>query len=143
MVRGEGQENENGPDGAGLVDIVSSVDISTVTGSFSAVISLPSFSGWSELVETDREPLVFRRKYAPSPRTVALGTLHPLIRPLLPTRPIIVEPTPSSPVLTLPVVVALRGIFLFFLFFKLKSSRPRLDAVEAASSPSSSESDDS
>jgi hypothetical protein len=105
-----------------------------------------SFRGCGS-TDTDRDdPLVFRRKYPPSVREVALGTLHPLRRPFrLPTLPRVVVGLPISVtvLLTLPVDVALRGIFLFFLFFRLKSSLPTLEAVDPASSASSSESDDS
>jgi hypothetical protein len=96
--------------------------------------------------ERDRDAtLVFRRVYPPSVRAVALGTLQPLSLPfVLPALPMAAEEVISATaVLKFPEFVALRGIFLFFLFLRLKSSLPTLEVVEPVSSRSSSDSDDS
>ena len=120
----------------------------------SAVV-FPGVTGWGILplsvsvcgsAENDRDAtLVFRRVYPPSVRAVALGTLQPFSLPfVLPTLPMAAEGLISATaLLTFPVVVALSGIFLFFLFLRLKSSLPTLEVVEPVSSTSSSDSDDS
>lgn len=144
-VSGEGQEKENRPDGAGLVDSpLFDVAVESATSPPSVI-----FSGISSASIHREKTLVFRREYPPSVRTVAEGTLQPVNLPFkLPgdLPPIAVVRIPVSVIVvpppTFPVDVALNGIFLFFLFFKLKSSLPTLDVVDPLSSTSSSESSD-
>jgi hypothetical protein len=97
-------------------------------------------------VDRDDTTVVFLLEYPPSVRAVALGTLQPLNLPF-PFPDLVSEEVGLTSVWTIfptfPFVVALNGIFLFFLFFELKSSRPALETVDLASSPSSSESDES
>ena len=140
--------NKNGPEGAGLED--------SGVPPFSSIFlgGVPFSTPMSPVVEEDDdcsyerdETLVFRRKYPPSVRVTALGTLHPLNLPLLKlgNLPVVLLGLPISVtvLVTFPVDVALNGIFLFFLFFKLKSSLPTLETVDPESSASSSESEDS
>ena len=140
-LSGEAQVNENGPEGAGLVGL----EASTSSLVFFPVKTLFIDSCSTSSVSRDREEiLVFRRKYPPSVRIVALGILQPFNLPFkLPVLVILYTglPTSATAMLTFQVDVALNGIFLFFLFFKLKSSLPTLDTVDPASSPSSSESE--
>ena len=135
-VSAEGQLNENCALGASLPFSPILVVVEGFANNF-------SFSTISNLtVDTH---LVFRLVYT----AVSILTGPPLTTPflLLPspaTRPVIVDPEITSVVPVLPTLaVADNGIFRFFLFFKLKSSLPRDEVDDPASSTSSSESDNS
>jgi hypothetical protein len=143
--RGEGQLNENGPEGAGLVlDVSSSLPLGVISGVDGTLPTIPGTTPFT-VSSGSTDLLAFvRRRYPPSLLIVALGTRQPVNLPaavaeegpVFDPNTLVPEPgldTVLPSTVTLPsgaFEVALRGILRFFLLLVLESSRLKVQPEE-------------